>query len=77
MCITSPIKRGSPVESHQIARRYGDLESQLKASQSEVQQMQSLTDQLHASLEQVTFLCVVSARSCKVVTHPGCGRKLV
>jgi hypothetical protein len=36
--------------------RYGDLESQLKASQGEVEQMQALTDQLHASLEQVAFV---------------------
>ena len=36
--------------------RYGDLELQLKASQGEVEQMQALTDQLHASLEQVTFV---------------------
>jgi hypothetical protein len=50
---------------HQTVCRYGDLESQLKASQGEVEQMQALTDQLHASLEQVAcvYLSLMPARA--------------
>ena len=50
---------------HQTVCRYGDLELQLKASQGEVEQMQALTDQLHASLEQVAcvYLSLMPARA--------------